>query len=63
MTPEELSGFFEEYVALLKRYQRAPEQMPEGARTVVTRFLAFPSVSDGTSESEDHREQARTPPP
>lgn len=57
VTPEELSGFFEEYIALLKRYQRAPEQMPEGARTVVTRFLAFPSTSDGAPESEDHREQ------
>ncbi|MEU3310020.1 helix-turn-helix domain-containing protein [Nocardiopsis sp. NPDC006832] len=57
VTPEELSGFFEEYIALLKRYQRAPEQTPEGARTIVTRFLAFPTTPDSASEPENPPER------
>jgi predicted ArsR family transcriptional regulator len=43
VTLEELEQFFEEYIALLKRYQRAPEQRPAGARVVLTRFFAFPA--------------------
>ena len=45
VTLDELAAFFEDYIALLKRYQRAPDQMPAGARVVLTRFLAFPAPS------------------
>jgi len=49
---EELEEFFEEYIALLSRYQRADEQTPPGARTVLTRFFAYPAPDDRPS-SED----------
>lgn len=38
----ELEGFFEEYLALLRKYQRGSADVPPGARTVYTRFIAFP---------------------
>ncbi|MGI5485328.1 winged helix-turn-helix domain-containing protein [Microtetraspora malaysiensis] len=43
---DELSDFFEEYLALLKRYQRAPDETPQGARTMLTRFIAFPDPEE-----------------
>ena len=43
VTPEEMHRFFEEYIALLNRYKRADGEAPPGARTVLTRFLAFPT--------------------
>ncbi|WP_369190466.1 ArsR/SmtB family transcription factor [Streptomyces sp. R08] len=43
LTPAELGAFFEEYVALLNRYKRPEAETPTGARTVLTRFLAFPA--------------------
>lgn len=43
VTPAELRDFFEEYLALVRRYARSDEDHPEGTRTVVTRFLAFPA--------------------
>ncbi|MGW1917094.1 ArsR/SmtB family transcription factor [Streptomyces sp. NPDC002076] len=42
VTLTELHDLFEEYIALLNRYKR-PEGAPAGARTVLTRFLAFPA--------------------
>ena len=42
---DELKSFFEEYLALLRRYSRDPGDAAAGARTVLTRFLAFPAVS------------------
>jgi DNA-binding MarR family transcriptional regulator len=42
VTLDELRAFFEEYLALLRRYQRPAQETPPGARTVLTRFLAFP---------------------
>lgn len=38
----ELESFFEDYLALLRRYQRPDRQTPPDARTVRTRFIAFP---------------------
>ena len=38
----ELDSFFEDYLALLRRYQRPEHQTPPDARTVQTRFMAFP---------------------
>lgn len=43
VTLEELEQFFEEYIALLKRYQRPADQRLQGARTVFTRFFAYPA--------------------
>ncbi|WP_420310563.1 ArsR/SmtB family transcription factor [Streptomyces sp. YS-B37] len=43
LTPAELGEFFEEYIALLNRYKRPEAETPTGARTVLTRFLAFPA--------------------
>jgi DNA-binding transcriptional ArsR family regulator len=42
VTLDELEQFFEEYIALIKRYQRPADQRPDGARTVLTRFFAHP---------------------
>lgn len=42
LTTEELREFFEAYIALLARYQRPAEDTPPGARTVQTRFFAYP---------------------
>ncbi|MEW9553844.1 hypothetical protein [Nonomuraea sp. NPDC050783] len=46
LTLDELKSFFEDYLALLKRYQRDPEETPRGARTVLTRFVAFPDPEE-----------------
>lgn len=43
LTLPELRAFFEEYIALLNRYKRPEADTPPGARTVLTRFLAFPA--------------------
>ncbi|XUL91543.1 winged helix-turn-helix domain-containing protein [Streptomyces galilaeus] len=43
LTVPELGAFFEEYIALLNRYKRPEAETPAGARTVLTRFLAFPA--------------------
>ncbi|MCS7483956.1 helix-turn-helix domain-containing protein [Umezawaea endophytica] len=40
VTQEELGEFFEDYLALLKRYWR--EDVPADAREVLLRFIAFP---------------------
>ncbi|WP_079074512.1 ArsR/SmtB family transcription factor [Streptomyces atriruber] len=61
LTLPELHEFFEEYIALLNRYKRPDADTPDGARTVLTRFLAFPAPanlpapaapSDNRKESE-----------
>ncbi|WP_229870698.1 ArsR/SmtB family transcription factor [Streptomyces phaeofaciens] len=43
LTLPELREFFEEYIALLNRYKRPESETPPGARTLLTRFLAFPA--------------------
>ncbi|MFD7708454.1 helix-turn-helix domain-containing protein [Streptomyces sp. NPDC059785] len=45
LTPAELREFFEEYIALVNRYKRAEADTPPDARTVFTRFLAFPAAA------------------
>ena len=50
----ELEEFFEEYISLLKRYQRPDEETPPHARTVLARLLAFPvptSTTDTAAEA------------
>ncbi|MGW0660162.1 helix-turn-helix domain-containing protein [Streptodolium elevatio] len=47
VTPDELAALFEEFIALINRYKRADAALPPGARTVQTRFLAFPADPPG----------------
>ncbi|QFZ21025.1 ArsR/SmtB family transcription factor [Saccharothrix syringae] len=47
VTLPELREFFDEYMALLKRYQRPVEETPAGARQVAVRFFAFPVPEQG----------------
>jgi DNA-binding MarR family transcriptional regulator len=47
VTLPELRDFFEAYIALLQRYDRQPDEAPDDARVVLTRFLAFPAPSNG----------------
>jgi predicted ArsR family transcriptional regulator len=49
VTVEELAAFFEQYIELLKRYQRPAEDAPEDARLVLTRFFAFPAPPSGAA--------------
>ncbi|WP_051741727.1 winged helix-turn-helix domain-containing protein [Streptomyces xylophagus] len=50
LTVPELGAFFEEYIALLNRYKRPEVDTPAGARTVLTRFFAFPApLADAAS--------------
>lgn len=42
VTLAELHEFFDEYMALLKRYQRPEEEAPPEARLIAARFFAFP---------------------
>lgn len=48
---DELREFFEEYIALLNRYAHSDK---EGARTVLTRFLAFPPPSAPADEPTEN---------
>jgi DNA-binding transcriptional ArsR family regulator len=48
VTPGELAAFFEDYLTLLKKYQRPANRIPDGARTVQTRFVAFPDPDPDT---------------
>lgn len=42
MTKEELAEFTEQYVELLKRFWRTPEEAPQDARAIAVLFQAFP---------------------
>ena len=46
VTPAELAAFVEDYIGLVKRYQRPEHYAPPDARTVLTRFMAFPAPAD-----------------
>ncbi|WP_084258450.1 ArsR/SmtB family transcription factor [Microtetraspora malaysiensis] len=43
LTAAELAAFTEEYVALLNRWRRDPDEAPEGARHITVIFHAFPT--------------------
>ncbi|GLW98559.1 helix-turn-helix domain-containing protein [Microtetraspora sp. NBRC 16547] len=43
LTAAELAAFTEEYVALLTRWRREPDQAPDGARHITVIFHAFPT--------------------
>lgn len=51
VTIDELAAFFEDYLALLKKYQRPADRTPPGARIVQTRFLAFPDPEEGATHT------------
>lgn len=53
VTLAELHEFFDEYMALLKRYQRPAEEVSEEARHVAVRFFAFPVPDPGTRSPGD----------
>ncbi len=53
LTLDELRELFEDYIALLNRYKRPAEETPPDARTVLTRFLAFPAPPDSESLDPD----------
>ncbi|WP_328477512.1 helix-turn-helix domain-containing protein [Actinoplanes sp. NBC_00393] len=48
LTAEELARFGEEYMALLKRWNRTPVDAPEGSRPVTVLFHAFPTPGDAS---------------
>ncbi|WP_424533261.1 ArsR/SmtB family transcription factor [Sphaerisporangium viridialbum] len=43
LTAEELAGFTEEYIALLSRWRRDPDEAPPEARHITVVFHAFPT--------------------
>jgi len=47
LTQDELKAFFDDYLALLKRYWRADDAVPPDARRMVVRFIAFPDPRIG----------------
>ncbi|MBP2181930.1 ArsR/SmtB family transcription factor [Amycolatopsis magusensis] len=42
LTRDEVGRFFEDYLALLRRYWRSAEEIPPEARALAVRFVAFP---------------------
>lgn len=59
MTKQELLAFFDEYLALLRKYEHAAHDAPEGARPVALRFFAVPddAAPDGGSGELRSRER------
>jgi DNA-binding transcriptional ArsR family regulator len=49
VTLDEFRQFFEEYIALLNKYQRPDGEQPPGYRTVATRFFAYPEPAEDDS--------------
>jgi DNA-binding MarR family transcriptional regulator len=50
VSQEQLAAFFDDYLALLRKYQLPPGQPPPGVRRVLTRFVAFPDPGDTIEE-------------
>ncbi|MFF8930079.1 hypothetical protein ACF1AO_22695 [Streptomyces longwoodensis] len=63
LTLPELRAFFEEYVALLNRYERPGADTPPGARTLLTRMIAFPAPAAGDDRDDPAPLAAPTPHP
>ncbi|MFD7921114.1 ArsR/SmtB family transcription factor [Streptomyces sp. NPDC059740] len=60
LTQDELRSFFEEFISLINRYKRTGDELPTGARTVLTRFFAFPGPDPAQAVPGD-TESAETP--
>ncbi|MET9116832.1 hypothetical protein ABZX38_21935 [Streptomyces longwoodensis] len=58
LTLPELRAFFEEYVVLLNRYERPGADTPPGARTVLTRMIAFPAPVADDDRDDDRDDPA-----
>ncbi|MER6981861.1 winged helix-turn-helix domain-containing protein [Streptomyces carpinensis] len=56
LTLPELRMLFEEYIALLNRYRRPETSTPPDARTVLTRFFAFPAPAAADLAGHDDRD-------
>ncbi|MCX4554300.1 helix-turn-helix transcriptional regulator [Streptomyces sp. NBC_01500] len=52
LTLDELRSFFEEYIALINRFKRTGDEIPAGARTVLTRFFALPAPAPEQTVTE-----------
>lgn len=52
LTLDEFRDFFEAYIRLLNRYKRPDDATPPAARTVLTRFFAFPAPVTDPQETE-----------
>ncbi len=46
MTRAELLAFYDEYLALLRKYGHSPEDAPDGARLMALRFFALPQAGE-----------------
>ena len=46
MTKEELLAFYDEYMALLRKYGHLQEDAPKGARLMALRFFALPQPGE-----------------
>ncbi|GLY89888.1 ArsR/SmtB family transcription factor [Actinoallomurus iriomotensis] len=53
LTLDEVREFFEEYIRLVNRFKRDPGDVPEDARPVYARFLAFPATADEPATDSD----------
>lgn len=53
MTRQELLAFYQEYLTLLRKYERNARDAPEGARPVALRFFAVP---DDTAPDQNEEE-------
>ncbi|GGP50783.1 transcriptional regulator [Saccharothrix coeruleofusca] len=63
LTLPELHQFFDEYMALLKRYQRPEEETPVDARRVAVRFFAFPLPDSDAAQPDAAQPDAAQPDP
>ncbi|MEU3510670.1 helix-turn-helix domain-containing protein [Streptomyces longwoodensis] len=63
LTLPELRTFLEEYIALLNRYKRPEADTPPGARTVLTRMIAFPAPAVDDAPDDPAARAAHTPHP
>ena len=54
MTREELLAFFQEYLALQRKYGHDAHDSPEGARPVALRFFVLP---DDTASSDNSKKR------
>ncbi|MGW1917069.1 winged helix-turn-helix domain-containing protein [Streptomyces sp. NPDC002076] len=52
LTLDELRSFFEDFITLINRYKRTDDEVPAGARTVLTRFFALPAPDPEQAETQ-----------